>query len=47
MFRPIRTLMLVLVAFLAGLFVERANQRDSCLDRGGAMSEGLCIGVDE
>ncbi|MGZ2259165.1 hypothetical protein [Roseobacter sp. A03A-229] len=47
MFRPIRTLMLVLVAFLAGLFVERANHRDSCLDRGGAMSEGLCIGVDE
>lgn len=47
MLRPIRTLFLVVLAFLAGLFVERANHRDSCADRGGAMSEGLCIGVEE
>ncbi len=47
MFRPIRSLMLITVAFLAGIFFERANQRDTCLDRGGAISEGLCIGVEE
>ncbi|XDA99144.1 hypothetical protein AB1M95_04340 [Sulfitobacter sp. LCG007] len=47
MFRPIRTLMLIGVAFLAGLFTERANQRESCLERGGEMSEGLCLGVEE
>ncbi|WP_238840843.1 hypothetical protein [Roseobacter cerasinus] len=47
MLRPIRTLFLLLLAFLAGLFVERANHRDSCLDRGGTLSEGLCIGVEE
>lgn len=47
MFRPIRTLILILFAFVAGVFFERAAEGDRCLDRGGALSEGLCIGVEE
>lgn len=47
MFKPIRTLGLIAFAFLAGIFFERANQNQTCLDRGGEMSEILCLGVDE
>jgi hypothetical protein len=47
MFRPIRTLFLIMIAFGTGLLFERSQQKDMCLDRGGAMSEGICIGVDE
>ncbi|WP_298839856.1 hypothetical protein [uncultured Roseobacter sp.] len=47
MFRPVRTLILVLLTFFAGIMYERARQSDTCLDRGGAVSEGICIGVDE
>lgn len=47
MFRPVRTIIMLLVTFVAGVLFERAAQKDQCLDRGGALSEGLCIGVDE
>ncbi|MFK7879901.1 hypothetical protein [Roseobacter sp.] len=47
MFRPIRSLILILVAFVAGMFFEQAAHRDTCLDRGGEMSEGLCFGAEE
>ena len=47
MFRPVRTLFLVLLAYLSGVFVERFNHSDRCLDRGGMVSDGLCIGVLE
>ena len=47
MFRPLRWFFLLAAAFLAGVFVERAAHRDHCLDRGGAMSEGLCMGAEE
>ncbi|WP_298974749.1 hypothetical protein [uncultured Roseobacter sp.] len=47
MFRPIRTLILIVVAFVTGIFFERAAHRDACVDRGGAMSEGLCLGAEE
>lgn len=47
MLRPFRTLFLIVIAFGAGLLFERFQQSDMCLDRGGAMSEGICIGVDE
>ncbi|WP_300033571.1 hypothetical protein [uncultured Roseobacter sp.] len=47
MFRPVRTLIMVLLTFFAGIMYERARQSDSCEARGGAMSEGICIGVDE
>ena len=47
MFRPIRTIILAMFAFFAGVLFERSAQNDHCADRGGEMSEGLCIGVDE
>lgn len=47
MFRPIRTIMLFLFAFVAGVLFEKSAQNEHCQDRGGAMSEGLCLGVDE
>lgn len=47
MFRPIRMLFVIFFAFVAGIFFERASQSETCLDRGGAISEGLCVGVDE
>lgn len=47
MFRPIRTIMLVLFAFVAGVLFEKSGQNELCSDRGGEMSEGLCLGVDE
>jgi hypothetical protein len=43
MFRPIRTLVLILVAFTMGVFYERFEQSDRYLDRGGAMSGPLCL----
>jgi hypothetical protein len=47
MLRPLRTILLLIAAFVAGVFSERAARHDQCLDRGGAISEGLCIGVEE
>ena len=47
MFRPIRTLMLLLFAFVAGVLFEKAQTNEACDARGGSMSEGLCLGVDE
>jgi hypothetical protein len=42
MFRPVRTLLLVLVAFAAGIFFERNAQREACLGLGGTYAGGLC-----
>jgi hypothetical protein len=47
MFRPIRTLLMIVVAFYAGKVFEASAYADLCESRGGAMSEGLCLGVDE
>ncbi|MDW4497295.1 hypothetical protein R5H30_04825 [Sulfitobacter sp. D35] len=47
MFRPIRTLALIGIAFVAGVLYERASDSQSCTDRGGEMSERLCLGVEE
>ncbi len=47
MFRPIRTLLLIVAAFYAGKFLEMSKYADLCRDRGGALSEGLCLGVEE
>jgi hypothetical protein len=41
---PIRTLIIILVAFLAGIVYERSSQSDRCLDRGGRMDNNLCVG---
>ena len=47
MFRPIRTILLLMFAFVAGVFYERSAYKENCAARGGALSEGLCLGVDE
>ncbi|WP_187430537.1 hypothetical protein ROLI_036670 [Roseobacter fucihabitans] len=47
MFRPIRSLILIGVAFVAGVFFEQATHRQACIDRGGDMSEGICLGAEE
>jgi hypothetical protein len=38
----IRTIVLVLIAFVAGLLYERSNMADACLGLGGAMHDGVC-----
>jgi hypothetical protein len=45
MFRPIRTLILLLLAFVSGVFFERLNHTDRCLDRGGMVLDDLCFGL--
>lgn len=45
MFRIIRALILVLVAFVAGLLFERSEARTACEDAGGVMQGGICRGV--
>ncbi|WP_298920414.1 hypothetical protein [uncultured Roseobacter sp.] len=45
MFRPIRTLSLIFIAFLAGLLFERSRVSDDCVAAGGTMLAGLCRGA--
>lgn len=47
MFRPIRSLIMILIAFVVGMLFEDSLHRKTCLDRGGEMSEGLCFGAEE
>ncbi|MDW3224514.1 MAG: hypothetical protein R8G34_16820 [Paracoccaceae bacterium] len=47
MFRPIRTLILIGIAFVSGIIFARELQRDTCIDRGGEMSDGICLGAEE
>lgn len=47
MFRPVRMIILTLFVFVAGVFYERAAHKENCNARGGEMSEGLCLGVEE
>jgi len=42
MFRPIRTILLIFFAFLAGVLYERSHHMDRCLDNGGRMDSGIC-----
>ena len=44
MLRPIRTLVLLGLAFLAGVFFERQQQLDRCAAASGTMTNGLCLG---
>lgn len=47
MFGIIRTLILVLLAFVAGVFFERSNQRALCEETGGSwLRAGVCGGVN-
>jgi ribose/xylose/arabinose/galactoside ABC-type transport system permease subunit len=45
MFRPVRFLIVVLLAFLAGVLFERSNTSDRCTAAGGRMDAGLCRGI--
>ena len=44
MFRPVRTLLFIFLAFVVGVFYERNQQAKKCLDRGGRMVDGICYG---
>lgn len=46
LFRPIRTLILLGIAFIAGVLYERFSMEDRCLDAGGAMQRNLCAGIE-
>jgi len=47
MFRIIRTLVLVMIAFVAGIFFERNNQRELCEESGGTwLRAGFCGAVN-
>lgn len=42
--RPIRTLLVVGLAFIAGVLYERFQQGEACADQGGRINNGLCLG---
>ena len=45
MFSLIRTAILVMIAFVAGLLFERSQAGEMCVAAGGTMSAGLCKGA--
>lgn len=45
LFRPVRTIVIILLAFVAGVVFERQSHADQCLDLGGKMENGFCIGA--
>ncbi|QBF29929.1 hypothetical protein [Thalassococcus sp. S3] len=45
MFRLIRTFILLVVAFTAGLLFERSQAAERCVAQGGDMQDGLCHGA--
>lgn len=45
MFSLIRTAILVMIAFVAGLLFERSQAGEICVAAGGTMSAGLCKGA--
>lgn len=48
MFRLLRTAILCVIAFVAGMFYERAQQRDLCAALGGEwIRAGICTGGEE
>lgn len=42
MFGLIRTAILILVAFVAGLLFERGQAGEACTAQGGTMRDGVC-----
>jgi len=42
LFRPVRTLILIVVAYQAGVFSERARQAERCAAVTGALHDILC-----
>lgn len=43
MFRPVRTLLLLAFAFLAGVFYERQGVAERCQEDGGRIEDGICM----
>jgi hypothetical protein len=43
MFRPFRTLILLVFAFLAGVFYERNGHLERCEAKGGRIVDSLCV----
>ena len=46
MFRLLRTLILVMFAFVAGMLYERESRRDTCERGGGLWIENICVGPE-
>ncbi len=47
MFRPIRTLMVMAMVFVSGIFYERFQHGERCVAAGGEMHSGLCTGASK
>jgi hypothetical protein len=45
MFKLIRLMIFVLLAFVAGQFYERSQNSECCATLGGDMDAGLCKGI--
>jgi hypothetical protein len=45
MFRLVRTAILVLIAFAAGVFLARGQAAEDCRAAGGSMVAGVCRGA--
>jgi hypothetical protein len=45
MFGLIRICVLVLCAFVGGIFFERSQAREACQAQGGLIENGMCRGV--
>lgn len=45
MFSLIRTVILVMIAFVTGLLFERSQAAEACVAAGGEMDAGLCRGA--
>ena len=46
MLRLVRTLVLLMIAFLAGLFFERDRAQSICAENNGTWVQGACLGSE-
>ena len=46
MFRVLRTRILVMIAFIAGMRYEREGSQDICQNGGGLWIENICVGPE-
>jgi len=47
MIRPFRTLILLILAFAAGIGFDRIKQAERCRDAGGILKAELCTGENQ
>ena len=47
MFRPIRTLFLMMLMFLTGIFYERYQHGIQCSEAGGRIIDEFCVGANK